>query len=182
MLRLLIEDVTLTRAETLSIQIRWKAGATSSHTEPIPLGAPDARRTPAATVELVRALARDSTDAAIATVLNTRALRTGTGQRFTRGTVRYIRDTYAIPSLAEHLRQQGWRAVPDIAAELGVHPSTVKRFALEGVLRAVRVDDKGVFLFAPLTGPLPTAHPGKRFRDRRCFPAVCTASPTGGAV
>ena len=173
LLRLLIEDVTLARDATIAMHIRWKGGATSSHTEPIPLGAPDARRTPAATVELVRALARDATDAAIATVLNTRALRTGTGQRFTRGTVRYIRDTYAIPSLAEHLRQQGWRAVPEIAAELGVHPSTVKRFALEGVLRAVRVDDKGAFLFAPLTGPLPTAHPGKRFRDRRSFPQ-CT--------
>lgn len=170
LLRLLIEDVTLERAATIQMHIRWKGGATSSHTEPAPRAAPELRRTPAAIVEQVRALTAAHTDTAIATVLNTRALRTGTGQHFTRKIVRYIRETYAIPSFADHLRQQGWRAVPDIATELGVHPSTVKRFALEGVLRAVRVDDKGAFLFAPVTGPLPTARPGKRFRDRRRFP------------
>ena len=33
-------------------------------------------------------------------------------------------------------------------------------FAREGVLRAVRADDKGTILFEPPTGPLPVAHPG----------------------
>jgi hypothetical protein len=66
----------------------------------------------------------------------------------------------------------GWLTAPEIAAQLGVHSSTAKRFAVEGVLRAVRADDRGQILFEPSTGPLPRAHPGKRFRDRRCYPQL----------
>ena len=65
---------------------------------------------------------------------------------------------------AEH-----WR-FNTIAAQLGVHHTTAKRFACEGVLRAIRADDNASILFEPPTGPLPRAHPGKRFRDRRRYP------------
>ena len=57
-----------------------------------------------------------------------------------------------------------------MAEQLDVHLSTAKRFAQEGVLRAVRADDKGTILFEPPTGPLPVAHPGKRSGDRRRYP------------
>ena len=82
-----------------------------------------------------------------------------------------VRPAYGIPSLAEHLRRAGWLTAPEIAAQLGVHHTTAKRFACEGVLRALRADDDGAsMLFEPPTGPLPRAHPGKRFRDRRRYP------------
>ena len=97
------------------------------------------------------------------------------GQPFTRLRVRTLREAYGIPSLAEHLRQAGWLTAPEIAAQLHVHYTTAKRFAREGVLRAVRADDKGDWLFAPPTGPLPRAHPGKRFRDRRQYPVPQSA-------
>ena len=58
----------------------------------------------------------------------------------------------------------------EIATQLGVHHTTAKRFAHEGVLRAIRADDGASMLFEPPTGPLPRAHPGKRFRDRRRYP------------
>lgn len=170
MLRLLVEDVTLVRGETIQVHIRWKGGATTTLECPRPRGAPDLRRTPAATVEMVRALATEQTDHQIATTLNGRCLRTGTGQRFHRVRVQVLRQAYAIRSFGEHLRAAGWLTAPEIAAQLGVHHTTAKRFACEGVLRAVRADDKGTILFAPPTGPLPRAHPGKRFRDRRVHP------------
>ena len=169
MLRLLIEDVTLRRDQTIQIQIRWKGGATSALECPRPLSAPDLRRTPAAIVEMVRALATEQTDRQIATRLNERGLRTGTGRPFHRGRVQVIRQAYAISSFAQHLRGAGWLTAPEIAAQLGVHHTTAKRFACEGVLRALRADDKGTILFEPPTGPLPRAHPGKRFRDRRRY-------------
>jgi hypothetical protein len=53
-----------------------------------------------------------------------------------------------------------------------VHSSTAKRFAREGVLRAVRANDSGLLLFEPTTGPLPQAQPGKRFRDRCRYPQL----------
>jgi hypothetical protein len=170
MLRLLIDDVTLRKGDrTIALQIRWKGGATSTLEPPRPLGAPDLRRTPAAIIEQIRALATAQTDRQIAATLIGRGLRSGTGRPFTRLRVRPLREAYGIPSLAAHLRQAGWRTAVEIAAQLHVHYTTAKRFAHEGVLRALRADDKGDLLFAPPTGPLPRAHPGKRFRDRRQF-------------
>ena len=88
--------------------------------------------------------------------------------------VRHIRTTYGIVSFADQLRGGGWLTVPEMATHLQVHPSTAKAFAREGVLRAVRANDKGELFFEPPTGPLPTAHPGKRFRDRRRYPQLAS--------
>jgi len=174
MLRLLIEDVTLVKNQKIQIRIRWKAGATTSIERPLPLSAPDLVRTPAEIVELIRALATEQTDAQIAQNLNARCLRSGRKNSFARLIVRHIRLTYGIPSYAEHLRSQGWLTAPEVAAQMGVHFVTAKRFAAEGVLRAVRADDRGEILFEPPTGPLPKAQPGKRFRDRRQFPQLAS--------
>lgn len=167
MLRLLLEDVTLTRTDRIRVEMRWKGGATTSLERPLPLRAPDLRRTPAAIVEHIRALAPEKTDRQIAQALRGRWLRSGTGQPFTRSLVRQLRKAYGIESRYERLRREGWRTVPETALALGLHRSTAQRFALEGVVRAVRANDKGEILIAPLTGPPPSAHPGKRLRDRR---------------
>jgi hypothetical protein len=172
MLRLLIEDVTLIRDEKIHIHIRWKGGATTSIQRPLPVRLPDQVRTPLAIVELIRVLATEQTDALIARTLNARWLRSGRNHSFTRLMVRHVRTTYGIRSYLEHLRSRGWLTAPEIAIQMGVHFVTAKRFATEGVLRAVRADDRGQILFEPPTGPLPEAHPGKRLRDRRRFPQL----------
>lgn len=177
MLRLLIEDVTLLREHAIQIQIRWKGGATMTLERSLPLTAPDLRRTPAAIVELIRALATDQTDRQVAATLNGRELRSGTGQPFNRVVIRHIRQTYGISGLAEHLHQAGWLTATEIAVQLGVHFTTAKRFAHEGVLRAVRADDRGLLLFEPPTGPLPRAHQGKRFCARRRYPQCAPHMP-----
>ena len=174
MLRLLIEDVTLLRDDVIRISIRWRGGATRQIECPLPLGAPDLRRTPAALVEHVRALATEQTDGQIAETLNRRWLRTGCGLPFTSTRVRTLRESYNIDSYLQHLTRAGWLTVPQMAVQLDVHLSTAKRFAQEGVLCAVRADDKGTILFEPPTGPLPVAHPGKRFRDRRRYPKLAS--------
>jgi len=172
MLRLLIEDVTLVKKQTIQIHIRWKGGAATSIEQPLPVRLPDQVRTPAAIVEQIRVLAAERTDAAIAAALNARSLRTGRNHAFTRLIVRHVRLTYGIPSYAEQLRSQGWITATQIAAQMDVHVVTAKRFAAEGVLRAVRADDRGEILFEPPAGPLPKAQPGKRFRDRRRYPQL----------
>ena len=174
MLRLLIEDVTLVKNQNIQIHICWKAGATTSIEQPLPLSAPDLVRTPADIVELVRVLATAQTDAQIARTLNARCFRTGRKHSFTRLIVRHIRNAYTIPSYVQYLRNHGWLIAPEIASQMGVHSSTAKRFAAEGVLRAVRADDRGLVLFEPVIGPLPQARPGKRFRDRRRYPQLAS--------
>jgi DNA invertase Pin-like site-specific DNA recombinase len=171
-LRLLIEDVTLIRDRTIQLHMRWKGGATTSLEQPLPLAAPDLRRTPAVVVEQVRALATEQTDRQIADTLNSRSLRTGTGKRFARLIVRQIREAYGIPSLFQHLRAAGCLTASEVAAQLQIHYCTAKRFALEGVLRATRANDSGYILFEPLNGPLPRPLPGKRFYDRRRYPKL----------
>lgn len=174
MLRLLIEDVTLTRGEQIRIQISWKGGARTEMERPLPQSVADLRRTPAGIVETVRALATEQTDAQIARSLQSRCLRSGTGKPLTAFRVRKIRLAYGIPSLAQHLVRAGWLTATEMAAQLHVNPYTAKRFAQEGVLRAVRADDRGQILYEPPRGPLPVAHPGKRFRDRRVYPKLAT--------
>jgi DNA invertase Pin-like site-specific DNA recombinase len=176
MLRLLIEDVTVLRDRTIQLQIRWKGGATTTVDQPLPLTAPDLRRTPRAIVEVIRALATAHTDPQIATTLNGRSLRSGTGHPFTSTRVRQLRDAYGIPTLATHLGQAGWLTVTQMAALLGVHPVTVRRFASAGVLHAVRANDRGLLLFEPPTGPLPRAHSGKPYGARRRYPQ-CAPHP-----
>jgi DNA invertase Pin-like site-specific DNA recombinase len=177
MLRLLIEDVTLVKRLKIQIHIRWKGGATTSLERPLPLSAPDLVRTPAEIVELIRALATEKTDAQIAQALNTRCLRTGRKHPFTRLIVRHIRIAYDIASYFHHLRNLGWLTVPEVAAQMKVHCCTAKRFAHEGVLRAVRANDSGLLLFEPATEPLPHAQPGKRFQDRRRYPQLALNIP-----
>lgn len=172
MLRLLVEDVTLTREEAIRIQIRWKGGATSTIERALPLRSADLRRTSADTVEQVRALTSEQTDAQIARTLTARGVHTGTGRSFSPQAVGRVRAAYHIDSFAEHLRRLGWLTTKEMASLLRVHPSTVKRFALEGLLSAVRANDKGDILYEPIRGPLPKAHGGKRYRDRRVYPKL----------
>jgi len=174
-LRLLIEDVTLLRTDAvIRMSIRWRGGATRVIERPRPLSAPDLRRTPPEIVEEIRALATAQTDGQMAQTLNQRSRRTGTGQAFTSIHVHFIRYTYDIPSYADHLQQAGWLTADRIAQQLQIHPTTAKKFAHAGILQAVRGDDKGTVFFKPPTGPLPTAHPGKRYRDRAQHPPLST--------
>ncbi|MFQ5796811.1 MAG: recombinase family protein [Candidatus Bipolaricaulia bacterium] len=180
MLRLLVEDITLQRdPKKIQLAIRWKGGAITTLERPVPLPAGELFRTPPEIVEQIRALATEQTDREIACTLNDRWLRSGRGNRFTRGSVRAIRKAYGIESLQEGLRKQGWQTLREAAAQLGVHYQTVKNFAIQGVLEARRVNDKDEILLAPFTGALPKAWPGKRFKDRRRYPQ-CTSKRQNG--
>lgn len=168
MLRLLVEDVTLTREPPMvRIDIRWKGGAASSFTRPLPLSFADKVRTPASIVEMVRTLAPHETDRTIAETLNARYLRSGKGRPFAPNIIKAIRSTYGIDSMWEHYRKKGWLTSEEVAAQLKICPSTARQFAREGLLRGLTVNDKGEYLFEPLKGPLPVPHKGKRYLDRR---------------
>ena len=71
---------------------------------------------------------------------------------------------------------------PEIAAQLGVHHTTAKRFAREGVLRAVRADDGASMLFEPLTGPAAPRPPGEALPRPPPLSPVCIAQTEGAAV
>jgi DNA invertase Pin-like site-specific DNA recombinase len=167
MLRLLIEDVTLARdGELIRVHIRWKGGATTSLEVSRSRPYFELIRTPAATIETIRALAAEQTDGQIAHILNSRLYRSGAGKSFTGLMVRQLRLSYGIESYGQQLRRIGWLTPPEIASSIGVHPETARTYAKKGLLHAVRINDKGDLLFEPPSAPIPCAHRGKRYRDR----------------
>jgi DNA invertase Pin-like site-specific DNA recombinase len=166
MLRLLIEDVTLARdGELIRVHIRWKGGANTSLEVPRPRAHFELVRTSAETIEAIRALAVEQTDGQVAHALNSRRYRSGTGKSFTGLMVRQLRLSYGIESYGQRLRRIGWLTVPEIACRIGVHPMTAKIYAKSGLLRAVRINDKGDLLFEPTEGSIPGSHRGKRHQD-----------------
>jgi DNA invertase Pin-like site-specific DNA recombinase len=172
-LRLLIEDVTLLRIDTIvKIHIRWKGGATTSIERAAPRRRWEVVQTSPAIVERIRSLAMEQTDHEIARTLDAEQLRSGTGRTFNVAIVRGIRAHYDIPSQREFLQSRGWLTVPETAKRISVSEGTVRQFAQEGLLHAVRTSSRGDILFAPLDGFFPKKQQGKKLRDRSVFPKL----------
>jgi DNA invertase Pin-like site-specific DNA recombinase len=70
MVRLLIDDVTLAKADDISLHVRFKGGQTTTQTLPAPLAAPDLRRTPPTVITEIDRLLDHHTDAGVAAALN----------------------------------------------------------------------------------------------------------------
>src|ERR1700758_223321 len=72
MVRLLIEDVTVVKRDSITLHIRFRGGATQTLTIPTPLDAWHRRRTCDSTVEEIDNLLDDHTCAEIAAILNSK--------------------------------------------------------------------------------------------------------------
>ena len=79
MIRLLVEDVTLLRAEKIILHIRFKGGATKTLTVALPLNAWQQRATNPEVVREIDRLLEHNTYSQIASELNGRALLSGEG-------------------------------------------------------------------------------------------------------
>jgi len=103
LLRLLIEDVTLTnQATSIAIAVRWQTEACTTLDIPRPKRAADAKRTSPAVVTRVRELVLTQTDEQIAVQLNTEHFRSGSGGTFTTSKVQWIRFVHHIKSGCPH--------------------------------------------------------------------------------
>jgi DNA invertase Pin-like site-specific DNA recombinase len=142
MLRLLIEDATLTRGADIHVQIRWRGGAHSELHVPIPLSAPDARRTPSELLERIAALAETHGDDQIAGILNAEYRITGTGLPFTAEKVGHLRSDRGIASHYAHMHGSGWLTSMELTTRFGLAETTIKRLRHRGMLRGIRCDRK----------------------------------------
>jgi DNA invertase Pin-like site-specific DNA recombinase len=149
MLRLLIEDVTLVRRSQITVHIRFRGGTTRTITVPPPLPAWALRQTSAELVAEIDRMLDDHTDIEIAAILNARGYVSGEGKPLHRLIIRRIRLVYSLRSRRERLRAAGMLTIPEIAARLGVHPSTVKVWRREGYLHGHAFDDRGQCLYEP---------------------------------
>jgi DNA invertase Pin-like site-specific DNA recombinase len=139
MLRTLIADVTLISqpgAKQLHIGIRWQSGATEQLDVERPPRAQDARRTPAAAVELARRRGPELNNHELAAELNAAGHRTGAGRPFDPAAAQWLRWRYQIPAPPPFA--PGELSVHDVARRLGVSDGVVYYWIAHGQLDARR--------------------------------------------
>jgi len=144
---LLIEDVTLIKAEKITIQARFKGGATTTLRIPLPLNAWQGRKTPENTVALIDELLDRHTDAEVAELLNERHCVTGAGEKFSRESVSWIRKSKGLKSYKERLREKGMMTPDEISKHCGISYDTVKSWRKKGALIGRKCNDKGDWLY-----------------------------------
>ena len=172
MVRLLIEDVTLIKAKQITAHVRFKGGSTQTLTLPIPLSAGEARRTGNDVIGEIDWMLDHHTDAQIASRLNQRGLRSGTGGAFTSRIVSRIRRNYRLKSRHDRLRDAGMLSVAEIAQQLSVTPGTIRTWRDHGLLRTHVYNSKGECLYEPVNGSGPVKSQGQKLSERRRFPEV----------
>jgi DNA invertase Pin-like site-specific DNA recombinase len=159
MLRLLLEDVTLSRGREILAEVRFRGGATQTLRLPLPVPIGQLRRHSADVVAAVDRLLDQQTDKAIATTLNERGVCTCDGAELHRLTIRNIRLAYGLKSRYERLREAGYLNAEEIAERLGIAVATVKNWRDKGWIEAVAYDDKPRYLYAA-----PSAQPPLKFK------------------
>ena len=168
MARLLIEDVTLTKA-TRSLGVRLRGGATRQLTwKPGPL-ASEIHKTSNEVVAEVDRLLNDHTVGEIATILNERGYRSGYGHAFNPMLVRVVRDKYALKSRRQRLRERGLLTALEAADRLGVSDETVYRWHKAGLVHGHAYNDRPGYLFE-IPDPPPTKQSGRELSKQRRFP------------
>jgi len=100
-IRLLISDITVTKdraTKTLSLNVRWKAGATQQLQMTLPPNNADKLRYPAELINKVRMLTEQYTDdRKTAALFNEQGLLSSTGKPFTKSMIEWIRHKHRIP-------------------------------------------------------------------------------------
>lgn len=152
MIRLIIEDVTLTMdSEGVTAQIRFRGGATRTLRVPHPPPPWEKQQTSSEVIELIDQLLDEHTTVEIASILNEQDLRSGAGNSFHGSRVARMVKSHGLQTRFERLRARGLLTADELAARLNCSRQTIYRRRLDGVLpvAAYRVDDNGCHLYDP---------------------------------
>ena len=149
MLRLLIEDVTLTRNadRTIVVDVRFKGGATKSLHLPAPVLVWELNRTSKALIDLIDTLLDEHTDAEIADIFNSEGKTSATGLMFSPVVVGTIRRRAGLKSWYERLREQDLLTLREAATKLDISTKTVRQWAGAGIMKTYRFNDKNSHLY-----------------------------------
>jgi DNA invertase Pin-like site-specific DNA recombinase len=165
--RLLIEDVTLIKSHEITMQVRFRGGATRTLTIPAPQKSWQTWTTPQERVQMVDDLLDEYTDEQVAAILNERGLHPGKGGVFHGRIIGNIRRSYGLKNHYDRLREAGMLTDRELASRLGVNAKTVRQWCKAGLLRGYLGNDKGVYLFEPPGSNAPTKHLGVKLSKRR---------------
>jgi hypothetical protein len=181
MIRLIIDDVTLDKTDVIHLNVRFRGGQSASLTVPIPLMAWQARQTDPDTLAALDRLLDEHTDAESADALNAAGHRSGTGEAFTARIVLHLRRANGLASRHQRLLAAGMLTGEQLAAQLNVHPTTIKRWQAAGLLDSHKANDKNQRLYPPIGDNAPSKKQGSKLSKRPRIPECAQPSP-GGAV
>jgi DNA invertase Pin-like site-specific DNA recombinase len=147
MIRFLIEDVTMIRAEDITLHVRFKGGATKTLKLPLPLKGWQYNVTDPKIVEIVDELLSDHTYSEIATILNEGGYKSGQGHRIDRQTITGITHKYKLKTRYARLRATGKLTVDEVASLLAVTVATVRRWGKKGIIKTYPYNDRNGCLY-----------------------------------
>ena len=180
MARLLIEDVTLTKA-TRSLGVRLRGGATRQLTWVPDPHTSEIYKTSKKVVAEIDRLSDDYTDGKIAKILNERGYRSGHGLAFTPKLVRVVRERYELKSRYRRLRDRGLLGGTELAKLLGVAASTVYKWRKVGLIRGHVYCDAGYCLFE-IPDSMPRKQPSRPSSRRQTKSQPCDDQNSRGVV
>jgi hypothetical protein len=162
MVALLVEDITLIKADEITVQVRFRGGKIHSFMLPCPLPMSRIRKTPEEVVQALDQLLDTYTDREAAVRLNELGHRNWRGQTFTAKKVALVRRTYGLRSRYERLSARGLLTAPQLAKQLDVSTTTIHSWARKGLLQHEIYGNPKRCLYKPISGMLPVKGQGGR--------------------
>jgi hypothetical protein len=167
MVALLLEDVTLIKAEKITLHVRFRGGRTTSLSVERPKPIALVRKTQPVVIQKLDELLDTCSDREAAVRLNALGHRNWKGERFTSKRTRYVRLVYGLKSRFDRLRARGFLTAAEMARQIGVCTSQVHILGRDGVLPREHYGNDQRWLYAPLNGAVLINGCGGRYRPRR---------------
>ena len=172
MVRLLIDDVTLSKGREINAGVRFRGGATRSLTLPLAQQSWELRQTSREVITEIDTLLDDYTEGQIAGILNERGYVSGEGKAFHAMMVQRLRRAYGLKTRYDRLRETGMLRLDEMANLLGITNYRVKIWRDRGLLRAHAYNDKNECLYEHPGDDPPVKQQGRKLSKRRRFPDV----------
>lgn len=134
----LIEDVTVIKAEEITLHVRFRGGKTHSLTVPRPMPMASIRKTRPKVIEALEELLNTCTDREAAVELNKMGYQNWKGEPMTYTKVMLIRKKYGLKSPFERLRERGLLTGREVAKKLGVSITTIHTLGRAGLIHRQR--------------------------------------------
>jgi len=132
--RLLVADVTLIKAETITAHVRLPGGATRTLQLDRPLPIAQIRKFKPELVAEVDRLLDKHCDREISEFFNQQGLRTWEGEPFNLKKIAHIRNAYNLPSRRQRLRDRGMLTTEEVAGRFGVSQTAVHQWGRQGLI------------------------------------------------
>ena len=181
-LRLLVDDVTLVKAETITAHVRLSGGATRTLMLDRPLPIAQMRKFKPDLVAEVDRLLDHHCDREVAEILNQRGLRTWEGKPFNLKKIAFIRTAYKLASRYERLRRRGMLTTREVAERFNVGETAVHEWGREGFIVKCYTDSLNRGLWEIPKGQTIIKGCGGRGARRAHIIAISALSTEQGAI